>query len=61
MVLLQEHWLQESQFHRIQNVPCKENVSVLLHDVPAIDPGEVITGRVMGDALFYGKTPLSVK
>ena len=60
MVLLQEHWLQESQFHGIQNVPCKGNVGVTSYDVSAIDPGDIITGRGYGGCSFYGKTPLSV-
>ncbi len=48
MVLIQEHWLQESQFHGIKSVPCKGNVGVMSHGVSAIDPGEIIRGRGYG-------------
>ena len=34
-VLLQAHW--KSQFHRIKNIPCNNNVSILSHDVSGID------------------------
>ena len=37
LFLLQEHWLRESQFHRIESILCANNVSILSHDVSAKD------------------------
>ena len=44
-VLLQEHWLSKSQFHRIKNIPYDNNVSSLSHDVSGIDNHAFLSGR----------------
>lgn len=60
-VLLQEHWLRKSQFHRIRNIPCDSNVSILSHDVSAIDDNIFINGRGYGGCSIIWKSTLNCK
>ena len=45
LVLLQEHWLSKSQFHRIKNIPCDNNVSIFPHDVSGINNRVFLSGK----------------
>lgn len=58
-VLLQEHWLMESQFHRIKNIPCDNNVSILSHDVSGIDNTMFLNGRGYGGCSILWKNSLN--
>ena len=44
-VLLQEHWLSKSQFHRIKYIPCDNKVSIFSLDVSGIDNHPFLSGR----------------
>ena len=55
-VLLQEHWLRESQFHRIKNIHPR-NGKILAHNVSAMDEGLLINGRGYGGCSILGKAP----
>lgn len=56
-VLLQEHWLRESQFHRIKNIPYN-GAMVLSHDVSAIDDKVFTQGRGFGGVSIVWKNTL---
>ena len=60
-VLLQEHWLRKSQFHRIKNIPCDKNINILSHDVSAIDDNIFINGRGYGGCSIIWKSTLNGK
>ena len=47
LVLLQEHWLRESQFHRITKIPCDNYASILSH-VSGIDNHVFLSNLVDG-------------
>ena len=57
-VLLQEHWLRESQFHRIKNIPYSDAM-VLSHDVSAIDDNVLTVGRGFGGVSIIWKNTLN--
>ena len=58
--MLQEHWLRESQCHRITNVRSR-NGKILAHNVSAIDDGILINGRVYGGCSILWKSTLNAK
>ncbi len=53
-VLLQEHWLCDSQLHRIRNIPY-DGDTILSHDISAIDDSVLLNVEVLVDALSYGR------
>ena len=57
-VLLQEHWLRESQFPRIKNIPFDNNVSISFHDVSGIDNHGFLSGRGYGECSILWKSSL---
>ena len=59
-VLLQEHWLRESQFHRIKSLQCK-NATVLSHNVSAINDNIFTQGRGFGGCSILWKSTLNAK
>ena len=60
-VLLQEHWLRESQFHRIKNIPCGNDAFILSHDVSAMDDHVLSNGRGYGGCSVLWKSTLQCK
>ena len=57
-VLIQEHWLRESQFHRLTNIPL-EGATVLSHDISAVDDTVFINGRGFGGVSILWKNNLN--
>ena len=54
-VLIQEHWLHVSQFHRIKNIPV-EGAKILSHDVSAIYDNIFTQGRGFGGCSIIWKS-----
>ena len=52
-VLLQEHWLYENQFHRINNIECTDKI--LSHNVSAMDSSVFHNGRGYGGCSILWK------
>ncbi len=59
-VLLQEHWLRDSQFHRIRNIPY-DGDTILSHDISAIDDSVFINGRGFGGCSILWKSSLKAQ
>ncbi len=59
-MFLQEHWLRESQFHRIKNIPYNDCM-ILSHDVSAMNDTVFTQGRGFGGCSIIWKTSLKAK
>ena len=60
-VFIQEHWLRNAQFHRVNNIPCNGNFDVMSHIVSAMDDGELRAGRGFGGCAILWKSTLNCK
>ena len=58
-MLLQEYWLNKSEFHKINNIPCDNNVSILSHNVSEIDNHAFLSGRGYGGCSILWKHSLN--
>ena len=58
-LLIQEHWLYESQFHLFDNV--FDNIDVCVHGKSAMDPSVFIQGRPYGGTAIIWKSNISNK
>ena len=59
-MLIQEHWLRETQFHRIKSIPYADAM-ILSHDVSAINDSVFSQGRGFGGVSILWKNSLNAK